>query len=64
MNRNGPKSFLEDHRIILQAWVVTVFWVARMHLARPDLGVHAHVSPWLGLSYYARKMRALKGQWF
>jgi hypothetical protein len=26
-----------------KAWVATVFWVARTHLARPDLGAHAHV---------------------
>ena len=28
--------------IIIKAWVATVFWVARMHLAHPDLGAHAH----------------------
>ena len=26
-----------------KVWVVTVFWVARTHLARPDLGPQAHV---------------------
>ena len=26
-----------------KGWVATVFWVARTHLARPDLGAHAHV---------------------
>ena len=28
---------------ISKAWVATLFWVARTHLARPDLGAHAHV---------------------
>ena len=26
-----------------KVWVATLFWVARTHLARPDLGAHAHV---------------------
>ena len=28
---------------LAKAWVATIFWVARTHLARPDLGPHAHV---------------------
>ena len=33
-----PKSLL-----LSKVWVVTIFCVARTHLARPDLGPHAHV---------------------
>ena len=32
-----------QHYLKAKAWVATVFWVARTHLARPDLGAHAHV---------------------
>ena len=28
---------------VIRGWVATVFCVARTHLARPDLGSHAHV---------------------
>ena len=28
---------------ITKGWVATVFWIACMHLARPDVGAHAHV---------------------
>ena len=30
-------------RNISKGWVATVFYIARTHLARPDLGLHAHV---------------------
>ena len=36
-------TFFYEYILTCKGWVATVFWVARTHLARLDLGAHAHV---------------------